>query len=188
MTKTVRLPLSNPVAIQGTEQGFWLADRASRLLVCFAAMDAKPQRNIVLPEAPVAVAAADHFIAAGLESGEVVAFDAGSGEQVWRRSVGLGPIQLTGGRDQIWAAERNGDVILSFDRTGAGSRVEAAHVQTLTALPDGVSWISSDGVLAVQNDGETAPRVLNLPSGATAGGIAVCGNAIWVSVEKALLL
>src|SRR5437660_1534149 len=106
MTKTVRLPLAGPVALQGTPRGIWIADRDSRSLVCFAAADAKQLRQISLAEAPVAMAAAEGFVAAGLASGNVVAFDAETGAEIWRRSLGTGAIQLKSGPNCVWAAER----------------------------------------------------------------------------------
>ena len=188
MTKTVRLSLASPVALQGTERGIWIADRDSRSLVCFAAADGKQVRQISLAESPVALAAAEGFIAAGLASGAVVAFDAETGAELWKRTVGPGAVQLKGGPDRIWAAEREGGVLVSFDRAGAGSRVQAAHVQAFAALPGGVVWLSRDGVLAAHNVLESSPRTLPLGQGATAGGLAACANAVWVSIEKALLL
>src|SRR5262245_15844084 len=151
MTRMARLPLDSPVALQGTERGIWIADRDSRSLVCFAAADAKQLRKISLAEAPVAMAAAEGFIVAGLASGNVVAFDPETRAEFWRRSLGTGAMQLKSGPNCIWAAERDGGVLVSFDRSGAGSRVQAAHVRAFAALPEGVAWLSRDGVLAAHN-------------------------------------
>jgi hypothetical protein len=186
MTKTVRLPLASPVAMQGTERSIWVADRDSRSLVSFAAADATQLRKISLGEAPVAMACAKDFVAAGLASGSVVGFDAETGAEIWRRS--LAAMQLRSGPDCIWAAERDRDELVSFDRSGASTRVRAENVQAFAALPTGVMWLSRDGVLAGHNVLERSPRTLPLPQGVTAGALAACANAVWVSIENGLLL
>jgi hypothetical protein len=186
MTKTTRLPLASPVAMQGTARGIWVADRDSRSLVSFAAADATQVRTISLAEAPVAMAAAEGFVATALASGNVVAFETATGTEVWRRS--LGATQLKSGTNHIWVVVHDGDALVSFDRSGAGSRVRAENVREFAALPDGVVWLSDDGVLIAHNVLESSPRTLLLPEGVTASGLAACANAVWVSIDKGLLL
>jgi hypothetical protein len=134
----------------------------------------------------VAVACAKDFVAVGLGSGTVVALDPETGAEIWRRS--LGAMRLKSGPDCIWASERDKDELVSFDRSGASTRVRAENVRDFAALPTGVVWLSRDGVLAAHNVLESSPRTLPLPQGVTAGALAACANAVWVSIENGLLL
>lgn len=185
MTKTLRLSLTSPVAMQGTERGIWIADRDSHSLVCFTAAEGKQVAQISIEGSPVALAAAEGFIAAGLDSGLVIAFDGETRAELWRRPAPPGA-QLKGAAEYICAGA--GDALAWFDRTGEGGRIVAGGMHAFTPGTDSVYWLSGDGVLSAYSVSESSTRTLALPPGAGGGAMTACANAVWVSLADALLL
>jgi hypothetical protein len=185
MTKTLRLSLASPVAMQGTERGIWIADRDSHSLVCLTADEGKQVAQVLMDGPPVAMAAAEGMVAAGLASGLVIAFDDVTGAELWRRPAPPGA-QLKGNAKHIWAGA--GGALAWFDRTGSGGRIVASGMRAFAPGSEGVFCLSSDGVLSAYSVADSRTRTLALPAAAGGGAMAACANGIWVSVTNALLL
>ena len=118
MTRTLRLPLSSPVAMHATERGIWVVDRDSHTLTCFDARDGHRMEQAPMGHAPTGAAAAEGVAAA----------------------LGAAP-------------------------PGAGYR------------------LSPEGVLEAP-DG----RTVSIREAVGAGAVTACANAVWISVQKGLLL
>jgi outer membrane protein assembly factor BamB len=188
MTNKVRLPLNSPVALHSGAKGIWVADRESRSIVCFEPRSAKQITAITVSEPPVAVAAADGFVAAALSSSVIAAFDEGNGAELWRRAAGSANVEMKGGVGRVWAAERHGAAVLSFDRAGVEGRVPSDGLLSFSPREHDVFWLSRDGVLVAYDAADRDTRTVPLPEALTAGAIAACANAIWVSVVKGLVI
>jgi len=173
--------------MQGTELGIWVADRDSRTLTCFEASEGNSVGRITLPEPPVALAAADGFVAAGFTSGIIAGYDPKSGSQLWRGAVGSGDLEMKSGTEHVWAAERGGGVVIAYDRSGTGSRVPTEGMQHFAPGAEGVFWLSQEKVLVhspTQGERRTSP----LPDDSIAGSMVACANAVWLSIPGGLLL
>lgn len=188
MTNTVRLPLSSPVALHGGAKGIWVADRESRSIVCFEPASAKRLTTITVAEPPVALAAADGFVAAALASSVIAAFDEMTGAELWRRAAGSPDVEMKSGSRHVWAAERKGAAVLSFDRSGEVGRVPCDGLLSFSPREDDVFWLSREGVLVAYDATDRDTRTVPLPEAMTAGAMAACANAIWVSVIKGLVV
>ena len=84
----------------------WVADQQSSSIARFDPQSGAMEAQIALDEMPVALGATPEFLAAGLATGSVIAFDPDSGRQLWRRSVSGGDMQLKTTRYRLWIWDR----------------------------------------------------------------------------------
>jgi hypothetical protein len=188
MSNSVRLSLEGPVALQGTQQGIWIADQASQSVTCFRAEDARRIRALPLPGIPVALAAAHGFLAVGLSSGTLIAFDADSGRELWQNTTFHRNILMRGSGQFVWAADQDGGALFAFDRAGPVTRVTAKGLQAFAPANDQIFWLSKDGLLTGSELSGKRLRTEPLRQPFEGGGMVCCANALWFSITKHLLM
>jgi hypothetical protein len=188
MAIRIQLPLSSPAALAGVDRGVWVADHDSRSLVCFDALEGKRLGQIALDAAPTAIAAAGGFLAAALVSGVIAAFDSASGVALWRNTLGSADIMLRSSGGQVWAAERDGALLLCMERSGPVSRVSCEGLRLFAPSVNEVYWLSREGVLAASPFGQSTSPTVSLSEHSPFGAMTACANALWISVGRGLLL
>jgi outer membrane protein assembly factor BamB len=188
MADAVRLPLAEPVALEGSREWIWVADRPSQSLKAFRAEDAGAVRSLQLSGPPVALAAANGLICAGLASGDIVAIEEDSGRELWRNVAFRGAMQLRSGGGLVWATEPDGGSLLAFDRSGPVARVPAQGLSAFAPANGRVLWLSKDGVLVACDLIGKTPKTEVMPQPFAAGATVCCANALWFSVTNGLLM
>jgi outer membrane protein assembly factor BamB len=188
MADAVRLPIAEPVALEGGRQWMWVADRPTQSLKAFRAEDAGAVRSLQLPGPPVTLAGADGFICAGLASGNIVAIEEDSGRELWQNSAFRGAMHMRSGGELVWATEPDGGSLLAFDRSGPVARVPAEGLLAFAPANGQVLWLSKDGVLVACDMTGKATKTEVLPQPFAAGATVCCANALWFSVTNGLLM
>jgi hypothetical protein len=188
MPDAVRLPLAEPVALEGSRQWIWVVDRPSHSLTAFRAEDAGPVRSLPLPEPPVALAACGGLLCVGLASGSIIAFEEESGSELWRNAAFHRDMQMRSGGELIWASEPDGGALLAFDRSGLVTRVPTEGLRAFAPAKNQVFWLSKDNVLVASDLSGKTTRTEPLPQPFEAGAMVCCANALWFSGARHLLM
>jgi hypothetical protein len=188
MAVAVRLPLAEPVALDGSRQRIWVVDRSSQSLTAFRADDAGPIRSLPLPEPPTALATTGGLLCVGLASGSIIAFDEETGSGLWRNAAFRGDMQMRSGGELIWASERDSGALLAFDRSGPVTRVSTEGLRAFAPANSRVFWLSKNDVLVASDLSGKATRTEPLPQAFEVGTMACCANALWFSVSSGLLM
>ena len=189
MSKTLRLPLKQPVAITGANGRIWIADEESQSLASFEPASGELLSRMVLDDKPVALSAAGGFVVVGTASGTLLAIDPDAGRKLWRGAASSGDLQLVAGRQHVWAWDRRASTLMAFDLSGVASRFEARGFTAFAPSRDGVYWLSAGGVLGFRQRAEGEGFTAHLPSDVgPVGAMVVCANALWLSVPRGLLL